>query len=127
MPETAPTSLPEARLRLFQPKALSITAVQYTGPDSVKAVQEFLAPDSPLFDARDVDATTRLGLYVRDRWTEALYKSLGRQHELVFVTVGQWIVRQADGELKVMTDDELRVFYEVPDEPPVPPVEGEST
>lgn len=129
MTTTAPASSLKTVLRRLHPKARSISAVQFTGHESVPAIQDFLAQDSPLFDAREEKST--LGVYLRDRRQEALYPSLGRQHSLVFAHVGDWIVRQADGELRVLTDQELRDFYDVPEEseavvPPPAPLVPES-
>lgn len=97
--------------RQFISTIRTIHAVQYTGRDSILALQAFLAPDSPMFNDKAIEGAQTLGVFVRNREDEARWPNLGKQYKMVFAPVGSWIMRDEAGDVAVITDVEFRAQY----------------
>lgn len=90
----------------FKPKAsASIEAIQWTG-DNVTQIQDFMAPDSPLYNNRQSEPKILLGIYI---WANGQYTT----HELKFPKVGDWILRIPQG-FRILSHEEFEANYEVP-------------
>src|SRR5262245_4843752 len=109
---------------LYQTKHVVVDAIQFSGADSVPAIQQFMAPQSPLFGPgrgqNGISLPGTLTVRVRDRVQDAQYPSLIPNYAEKTLSAGGWILRESDGELAVMTDSEFTARFERMDAPPVP-------
>jgi len=100
----------------IQRKPILYSAIQYTGPDSIPAIQIFVTPQSPGYrhaaDAKD----RQLTVAVRDAKSETAWPSLGKQYLNVVVPVGAYIVKGEDGELIVVGEDQMAAEFLVMDD-----------
>lgn len=86
-----------------QRKPIVYDAVQFTGAADVPAVQAFLAPFSPGFGQLGTNAKPLLQVAVRDVESEQKYPGLGVQYTLAPVHIGDWILKDEDGEIMVVS------------------------
>lgn len=96
-----------------QRKPIVYDAIQFTGQADVPAVQAFLAPFSPGFGQVGTDAKPMLHVSVRDGESEQKYPGLGVQYQLASVHVGDWILKDEDGAVIVVSAKEFAAGWEV--------------
>lgn len=98
----------------YRGQPIEVDAIQWAG-DNLAALQAFLAPQqSPLINLGPSSATKPLcGVYVRDRYSEATYPSLGTQYKLEHAHVGDWVLKTVDGEISIVSDVEFQQRYMV--------------
>jgi len=89
-----------------------IVALQWTG-DNLRAVQEFVAPQSPSYAPDQTLLTVR----VPDQASTEKYPTLGAQYKQAIVPLHAWLIRAENGDLTVLTAKEFEARYAVVEEP----------
>jgi len=97
----------------YRSRATTVDAIQWTG-DNLRAIQEFVAPASPLYEP----GSPALRINVFDAVSTATYKTLGRQLKSAGVPPSGWIVKYSNGDLAVLTSEEFEAAYDTGAEAP---------
>jgi len=79
-----------------------VDALQYTGVESVPAIQAFVAPSSPLFNHQAPVTHVKLALDLPDPLEDSKWPSSAPHFKLTFIAKGDWIVKDAAGRLDVI-------------------------
>ena len=100
---------------LYQTKHVVVDAIQFTGADSIAAIQQWMAPQSPLYGkaANKVDVAQTLTLQIRDRINDVAYPSIAPNYKQVTIGISSWILRTTDNEFAVLTDGEFVERFEL--------------
>lgn len=90
--------------------ARPVMAVQWTGThDALRALQTLMFPSSPLW-AGSLDPRDSLGIKVRSGDS----RQYGVPTTLVFAKVGDWIVKDSDGDLAIYSQEAFEKGFSVP-------------
>lgn len=104
---------------MFHRRATAVEGIQYTGPEMLSAVQDFLRPMSPAYQPTPLVGGvpnhgnhSQLLVFVRDVISEQQYPRLGIQYKLIPVAIGHYITRDGDGNIIVLSPEEIDRDFE---------------
>lgn len=100
-------------MRVAPKQALGASAMQWT-QDNLKEMQAFLWPASPLVDPPDrrPESTSPLTLGVMA--SVPAPGAYDPRYSLTFAKVGDWVVKWDSGVIEVLSDERVRLLFEVP-------------